>query len=352
VSSSNHADPVKPKDPKGVRWMNDVTEVRVEWLWHGWIALGKVNLIGGDPGLGKSTVALDIAARTTTGRQMPSGGATTPPANVLIISAEDDLSDTIVPRLRAAGAELEKVASLALRNDETGEALPFSVPEDIDRLDRTIRETDARFVVIDPIAAFLSEKIQSHNDASVRKAMAPLTQIAQETGAALLLVRHLNKSGGGKAIYRGGGSIAFTGAARSEMLAAEDPEEDTRRVLAQVKGNLSRGRTPSLAWRVESWEPEPHIPVIRWLGPSTLSADELLSTPDGRKEAPARKEVEEWLKEELADGPKSATDLALAATERGFSERTVKRARSSLTVAERIRDDNGKTVGWKVRLRG
>ena len=282
---------------------------------------------------------------------MPTGDVANGPMDVLVITAEDGLADTIVPRLRAAGADPERVSFLELR-ERNGKALPFSVPEDMDRLSGALKATGARFVIIDPIAAFLSARIQSHNDASVRKAMARLAAVAEDTGAALLLVRHLNKSGGGNAMYRGGGSIAFTGAARSVMLAAVHPEDRTRRVLAQVKGNLSRGITPSREWRVISWPNEEHIPAISWGGQSPLSADELLATPDGRKDAPQRKAAEEWLKTVLADGPMPSTELVKAADEQGISERTLKRARAELTVTRAVRDEHGGLVSWNVSLRG
>jgi hypothetical protein len=348
--SRNGGDPLK-STLKGVIRMDGVKEEKLRWLWAGRIAYGKVNIIEGDPGKGKSTVTLDLAARVTRGDAMPTGEEVQGPANALVITAEDGLAETIVPRLRAAGADDKRVNFLTLREDKGGKSLPFSVPEDMDRLTEALTVTHAKLVIIDPITAFLSASIQSHNDASVRKAMAPLAGLAEESGAAILLVRHLNKGGGGNAMYRGGGSIAFTGAARSVLLAAEHPDDRNRRVLAQVKGNLSRGWTPSLEWKVVSWEEDQDIPVVEWLGETALTADQILASPDGRKESPVRKECEDWLKSVLADGPMSATELATASAGLNFSSSTMKRARAELTTSDRVRDEHGKTVRWDVELR-
>jgi hypothetical protein len=342
-------------NPAGVTMLSDVTEEKVSWLWRGWLAYGKVALLDGDPGLGKSTLALDLAARVTNGDVMPSNAAPVEPDTVLVISAEDDVADTIKPRLRAAGADMERVGTLSLRHDDTGEPLPFSVPEDMKRLRLAVDQVEARFVIIDPVAAYLSEKIQSHNDASVRKAMAPLATLAQETHAAILLLRHLNKDlSTNKALYRGGGSIAFAGAARSVMVAAADPEDEERRVLAQTKGNLSRGKTASLSWKVIPWQEDFDIPRIKWLGASELSADELLASPDGRKLAPARKEAETFLREALRNGPVRSDALQKEARSLGIADRTLKRARKEtgvLRCPER-RPDGKQVRHWWTYLPG
>ena len=144
---------------------------------------------------------------------------------MVIVCAEDDLGDTIVPRLLAHGADLSRIASVPLERDEHGHVRPLSLPEHQDRLELAIRQVDAKLLVIDPITAYLSETINTNNDASVRRATTPLTDLAQRTGTAILLVRHLNKSGELKAKYRGGGSIAFTGAARAVLVVEEHPEQ-------------------------------------------------------------------------------------------------------------------------------
>jgi hypothetical protein len=338
-----------------VVWLDEVEEERLEWLWRGYIPLRKVTILDGDPGLGKSLLTLDIAARLSSGALLPMEQP--PPSHtampVLIVSAEDDLRDTIKPRLRAAGAEMSNIASLTLRRNEHGNTIPFSVPEDIPRLINALGESEARFCVIDPITAFLSERIQSHNDASLRKAMTPLAQLAQEREVALLLLRHLNKdSSVTKALYRGGGSIGFAGAARSVLLAAEKPDARGVMVLAQTKTNLARkGMVSSLEWRVVSWDDDPDVACVEWLGLSPLSADELLRRGDGRTDDYARREAESFLREELAVGPRDSESIVSRARDLGISQTTLKRARAHLDIhSYRARDEKGLTTKWFVHL--
>jgi len=225
--------------------VEDVAPERVSWLWRGRIPLGKITLIDGDPGTGKSALATDLAARVSVGRKFPDG---TPcrAGGVVIASAEDGLADTIRPRLDAAGADLSRVLALATVPDGDTERL-ISVPEDIGVIRRGIEQVQARLVVIDPLMAFLSGDVNSHRDQDVRRALAPLAKLAEETGAALVVVRHLNKSSDGNALYRGGGSIGIVGQARSALLVARHPEDDRRRVLASLKSNLAEP-APSLAF--------------------------------------------------------------------------------------------------------
>jgi hypothetical protein len=334
----------------GVTWLDDVEEEKLDWLWRGYIPFRKVTLLDGDPGIGKSTLSLDLVARFSRGVEFPFAERHLPRGVTLIVSGEDDIADTIKPRLRAAGADMSRVATLALRTDpETGVTLPFSVPEDMPSLSDALGESEAAFVIIDPITAFLSERVQSHNDASVRKAMTPLTQLAQKSGAAFLLLRHLNKDTSvGKALYRGGGSIAFSGSARSVLLAAEKPEGDGVMVLAQTKGNLAkRGQARSVEWRLVSWDEDPDIPQVKWLGVTELSADDLLRSHDGRRDDHAQRDAVAFLRLVLADGPKPSKEVAREARGAGITETTLKRARDREGVhAYRERDDEGRTKGW------
>jgi hypothetical protein len=275
------------------------------------------------------------------------------PGNVLLVSAEDDYASIIVPRLRAAGANLSRVVFLALREDKTGKVLPFSVPDDIPRLRYALGESEATFVVIDPIAAFLSEHIHSHNDASIRKAMLPLTMVAQDSGPAIVALRHLNKDDRvTKALYRGGGSIGFSGGARSVLLAAQKPDSEGEMVLAQTKSNLfRRGQIKSLEWRVVSWEDDPDIARIKWLGTSELSADELLQQYDKRHDSPQQREATALLNRVLAAGPQPSRRVEDEAKEMGISLTTMKRARRKLQVhTYRERKPSGETGAWFIHL--
>jgi hypothetical protein len=200
----------------------DVEPQRVEWLWKGRIPLGKLTVIDGDPGTGKSAMVNDIVARISAGRAMPDNS----PAEVggaVLLNAEDGLSDTVRPRLEAAGADLQRVLALATTPDKDGIERLLSLPEDIPVLRRGVEQVGARLVVVDPLMAFLSGSVDSHRDQDVRRALAPLARLAEETGAAVVAVRHLTKTEGSNPLYRGGGSIGIVGAARSALLVAKAP---------------------------------------------------------------------------------------------------------------------------------
>ena len=219
--------------------VSDVQPERVSWLWPGYIPAGKITLLDGDPGLGKSNLTLDLAARVTRGNAMPDGsqGDIMGPADVILLSAEDGIADTIRPRLEAAGADLTRVHVLESFPDAEGlETLP-EIPDDLNRIERIVDARQAALIVIDPLMAYLSAGTNSFRDQDVRRALAPVKLLAERTGASVLVVRHLNKSATGSPIYRGGGSIGIIGAARAGLLVGTDPDDETgvRRVLATTK---------------------------------------------------------------------------------------------------------------------
>lgn len=353
-SAANTNSTASAKDaPTSITWMDDVIETALTWTWRGYLPDGKLVVLDGDPGLGKSVVWCDLTARISTGDYLPNGEPVETPGRCLIVSAEDDLSDTIKPRLRAAGADMKRIATLALPVDDEGRPVPFTVPDDLQRLEDALAESRAMFVVIDPLMAFVSEHIQSHNDASVRKALTPLADIAQRTGAVILLVRHLNKNTHQtSALHRGGGSIGISGAARSVMLLAPAPDESDDLILAVVKGNLSRGRAPSLRLRVESWEHDRSLPRIRWLGSTDVRADDLLAVPDARRASPERDAAAEFLRELLQSGPMAVADIRQDAKAAGISLSTLNRAAERLELAREVRrDGHGKMIAWTWGLR-
>src|SRR5215208_5392152 len=227
------------------RSLADVPPERVEWLWPRRVPRGKITVLDGDPDNGKSVLTTDLAARLTSGKSLPDG-TPTEAAGVVIVSAEDGAADTIRPRFDAAGGEPTRARLL-------GDEEPFVIPDDIPRLERAVRQVRAALVVIDPIMAFLSGKVNSNRDQDVRRALTPLKRMAERTGAAVILVRHLNKMPGGNPLYRGGGSIGIIGAARSGMVVGSHPDSDELRVLAGQKNNLSLPPR-SLAYRIESAE--------------------------------------------------------------------------------------------------
>ncbi|MBV8431056.1 MAG: AAA family ATPase [Solirubrobacterales bacterium] len=250
---------------------DQVVAQAVSWLWENRIPLGKLLILDGDPDLGKSLVVLDLCARLSTGRPFPDGRPGSGPANALVLSAEDTPSDTIVPRLHRLGADLGRVFVWERERDD--EDWPWRFPTHANRLDDALKRTDARLAIIDPIMGFLDNTVLSGSDQSVRRALAPLMHLAEKHRCAVLLQRHLNKQGGGRALYRGLGSIAFVAACRFALLVGRDPDESGRCVLAQVRNSLA-GSQPSLVYRLAT--EGGGLPTVDWLGTSPLAADDLL----------------------------------------------------------------------------
>ncbi|MDE2058745.1 MAG: AAA family ATPase [candidate division NC10 bacterium] len=220
-SAAGGAEREKPNDAVIIR-LADVQPEPVTWLWPGRVPLGKLTVLDGDPGLGKSTLAFDLAARVSNGSLMPDGSPSLP-GGAVILTLEDGLADTVVPRLTVAGADLAKIVALQGVKGADGK-LRVPTVEDIAALTCACQQVAAKIVLIDPLMAYLPSQRNSWRDQDVRQALAPLAKMAEENGVAVLVIRHLNKSGGSQSIYRGGGSIGIVGAARMALLVAKDPE--------------------------------------------------------------------------------------------------------------------------------
>jgi len=334
-----------------VRRASEFVERETEWLWFPRIPFGHLTVLDGDPDLGKSTMTIDFAARATRGWPFPGQDQTMArrPINVLIASTEDTYEEVIVPRLRVAGADLDKVFFFELRRDPvTGHVVPLTIPDDIDRIEAVIVRENIKLFILDPIAAFWSEEVKTYNDPSIRRALAPVADVAERTASAMILIRHLNKSGDAKALYRGGGSIAIVGAARSGLLVAPHPDHpDTVRLLARVKGNLA---APYQAWsfRLAVVEGEgDRLTRVEWIQEETWRTDDILRGHDARKDSPARDEAKAWLMEVLANASLPAKDVKDLATGAGLSWATVKRAATELRVVKTKQTDTaGKIIGW------
>jgi hypothetical protein len=316
--------------------LSEVQPEQVDWLWPGRILKGKITVIDGDPGLGRSAATVDIAARVSAGLGLPDG-APCEAAGVVICSAEDGLADTIRPRLDAAGGDPDRVLSLATVPDAEGLARPLSIPEDVPVIREGIRRVGAALVVVDPIMAFLSGKTDSYRDQDVRRVLAALSALAEETGAAVVIVRHLNKSGGKNPLYRGGGSIGIIGAARSGMVLGKDPEDEDRRVLVMVKSNLA-APMPSLSFVLE--EADNGAVRVDWLGEVGVAATDLLTGPRDEGSS-ALEAAKSFLVELLLEGPVPHAEVE-AAEGAGINMRTVKRAKQESGVESSRAGETGR----------
>jgi hypothetical protein len=320
-----------PPPAATVQTLADVPAERVAWLWPGRLPLGKLVVLDGDPATGKSTLTLDLGARVSTGARWPDGVPATSPAGVLLLSAEDGLADTLVPRLIAAGADLRRVHALTdvPSVDEDGEVrhVPPSLPRDLAVIEKVVTEKTIKLVVVDVLMAYLSGKVDSHRDQDVRGVLHQLGAMAERTGATVVLVRHLNKAGGTNALYRGGGSIGIVGAARAAYLVARDPEDADRRILAVTKSNLSV-EPPSLAYRLVD-DPTNGCARVQWEdGPVDHTAASLLRDATDDETRTERDEAVDWLTGYLKanGGQAPRKDVMKAAAAERFSERTLKRA--------------------------
>ena len=294
--------------------MSEVDTQIVEWLWEPYIPFGKVTIVQGNPGEGKTTFALRLAAACTN-RKPFSHMAAHEPFNVIYQTAEDGLGDTIKPRLMEAEADLDRVLVI----DESNQGLSLSD----ERIERAIRQTGARLIILAPIQAYVGEKTYMNKANEIRPMFRRLAEIAERTGCAVILIGHLNKAAGGQSAYRGLGSIDFRAAARSVLLIGRVKREPNVRVIVHDKSSLAPEGKP-IAFCLD---PETGF---SWIGEYDITADELLSGAGGNT-ATKTEQAERLILDLLADGKELASeDIVKAAAEAGISERTVQNAKRNM----------------------
>ena len=222
----------------------DVIPEKVEWVWPGRIARGKHTTIAGDPGTGKSQLLMSIVATVSRGEVWPCGEGQAPLGSAILLCAEDGTADTIVPRLIAAGADLNRIHIVAATRSRGGkDNLAINLQTDLDLLEQKIKEIgDVRLVGIDPISSYMGAGVDSHKNAEVRRVLAPIGELAERTGVAVLTISHFSKAGTGtpKALYRFIGSIAFTAAPRAAFVVMENPDDKSQRLFLHAKNNLAK----------------------------------------------------------------------------------------------------------------
>jgi len=219
--------------------LSDVQPERVSWLWPGRIPAGKLVTLDGDPSLGKSTLSLAFAAVITTGGTWPDNSPCAFPGDVILLSEEDGLADTVRPRLDAAGADVSRVHAVQGVTLPDGSLRPPTLA-DVEELHQLVTETGARLLIVDVLMAYLPSGADSHKDQDIRRVLSRLSALADATGCTVLLLRHLNKAKGGDPMYRGGGSIGIVGAVRAGMLVGE---RSRRRRSAGARVHQEQPRT-------------------------------------------------------------------------------------------------------------
>jgi hypothetical protein len=297
----------------------------IHWLWPGRLAFGNLTLLDADPGAGASLLALDIAARTSAGAEMPGGGPASEAADVLLLCSGDPLTNVIRPRLQAAGADFTRIHhgnSICFPGDDVGR--PLTLPADLRLLDEVIRTRRIRLLVIDPLLAFLGPAARPSSDHAMCRLLDWVADLAQRTACAMLLVRNLAHTDRRQGPPRGVGSVGLDSRPRIGLVLAEDPHSPGHRVLVCRKNSLGP-LADSLRFRIE---PTQDSCRIIWSGPSPTSPADLLAA----EEFGALAEARAWLESLLADEPQPATVCLARARSAGISARTLRRAKARLGV--------------------
>jgi hypothetical protein len=317
------------------RTYNEFPPEPVGWLWEPYLARGKLAVLDGDPGVGKTLLALDLAARLSRGAPLPDGKPLDRPHTTLLLTADDPAADTVRPRLEAAGADLDRVFAAFPRK-----FLTFRLPENLDALEVIVRERHADLVVLDPLAFFVPDSLTG-GYLSTRTALIQIACAARSLGCAVLLVRHLTKSRAARAVCHGLGSIGVAGTVSSGLLLARHPDDPDLRVLTQTK-NKCGPPAPSLGFRIAS--DDRGRALVEWAGPVDLTADELCAAPPGKR---PRERAVEWLQAELAYGPRRAAELIAAAAAAGIPERTLDRVKKDAGIeVEQVRREGRSEWVW------
>ena len=314
----------------GIVSLSGVQQENVTWLWDARIAVGKVAIIEGDPGIGKSTLTLAIATAVTLGRGLP-GQPITEPGRVLLVPAEDGIADTVQPRLSKLGADLSLIDAIErpLTLDKEGCTL----------IHNYMVGSKPSLCIIDPLFSFVGNK-DTNKQGDARGIMDKLTRLAKHHNCAIVCIRHLNKGNKDKSIYRGGGSIDFTAAARSVLLVGADPADIRQRAIVQIKNNLAPLADP-IGFSLDRG-------VFAWTGKSDLTAEQILANErEAIEEAGALQDAIEFLKEILALNPVTQKQIMNEARQAGIAERTLNRAKARLAIKSRKRIGDGNWI-WEL----
>ena len=295
--------------------MDEVQVKIVDWLWYPYIPYGKITIIQGDPGEGKTTLALRLAALLSNGEKLPCDEQEREPVRIIYQTAEDGLEDTIKPRLLDAGADCSQIKVI----DETDAVLNMLDK----RIEEAIVETGARVVILDPIQAYVGANINMNNANEVRSVMSQIGKLSEKYNCAVILVGHMNKGMGNKSSYRGLGSIDFQASARSVLIVGRVKDNPQTRVVVQDKSSLApEGKPIAFELNKETG--------FRWLGHYDISVDDLLCGVSREKKS---EQAENLILEKLSDGK--------------YPQQTIVQKASSLGISKRVLDEAKKTLGVK-----
>jgi putative DNA primase/helicase len=336
----------------------DITPRHIDFLWPGRLALGKHTAFAGEPGDGKSQLSIYVAATISKGGKWPCDEGCAPVSgNTIIFNAEDGVDDTIVPRLMAAGANMERIhiVSAVLLQDGKGRRT-FNLQADLALLERKIREIgNVVLVIIDPISSYMG-KIDSHKNSEVRGALEPLSEMAERMRVAVLSITHFSKAGSGttnKALHRFIGSIAFVGAPRAAFAVIEDADNEGRMLLLHAKNNMAP-KPQGLAYRLLQVIVRNNIVAsyVHWEDtPVTISADQALGAAENTGSRTMKDEATDFLRDTLGRDEVPVEDVQQAARKAGIAPKPLRVAREALKVRTR-REGFGPGAVWKWSLPG
>jgi hypothetical protein len=315
--------------------LDTVSPERIDWIWPGYLARGKLALLGGDPEMGKSMITIDIATRLSKGDRWPPHKSKAPIGSTIFICSEDAVRDTVRPRAEAAGADLTKLSVFKSAVIKNGKHRTFSLQEDLNLLENAIKLTgDVQLVCIDAVTSYMGA-IDSHKTADVRSVLEPLADFAETNRVAILGVTHPPKAAQGNCLRSFAGSFAFVAAPRLAHFVTADPDNPQRKLLLPVKNNIGRkayGVGYSICTKIISDNIE--AAAVVWDdSPVDVTADQAIAAnaAAARGEG-SMSEAREFLKELLANGPVDAAEGGKAAKANSISERTLARARKQLGV--------------------
>lgn len=299
---------------------SEIVPVGIDWLWFPYIPYGKVTLLQGDPGDGKSTFALNLAALMTRGEAFPFTDEKHEPMNVIYQNTEDDLDDTVIPRFINAGGEVDRIFFI----DENKQPLTF---DSVERIESAIRECEAKLIIFDPLVSYIGEDVSINQANEVRAKFNRLISIAKQTKCAILIVGHMNKMQGTKGIYRSVGSIDIVAAARSCLVISPCPEEPDNRIMAVQKNNLAK-KGPAIKFEINEGK-------VEFLDTMEITADELLNAypvSDGKRTDSKSELAKKVLVEMLSAGEKTQQEIMARMQSLNISRRTAENAKADIGI--------------------
>ena len=321
----------KEQNDYRITYYNAVSSKEVDWLWYPYIPYGKITILQGDPGEGKSTMMMQLAALITTGKAMPDGSGDKIPGNVIYQAAEDGIEDTIKPRLVKAGADCSMIRVI----DETDKELSMTD----DRLEQAIIETGARLIILDPIQAYIGATVDMHRANEIRPVLKHLGMNAEKYNCAIVLIGHMNKAAGSKSTYRGLGSIDIQATARSVLLVARLRDKPNIRIMAHDKSSLApTGDAIGFEVTEDSG--------IVCIGPYDITIDELLSGNEGR----GKKKLdiaENFIKEYFGTNKViPSNEIMMEAAKRSIKRNTLLSAKKKLGITSDKEKAEDGTIYW------